>query len=46
MNTLFFPVFCWIINGDKMQLCDYFGILVGFGGMILVVQPYKQQESL
>lgn len=45
MNTLFIPVFSYIFNREKMIKWDFFGIIIGFIGMIMVIQPYKAVEN-
>ena len=41
INTLLIPFFARCILKEKILKWDIFGIVVGFAGMILIIQPYK-----
>ena len=40
MNTLMIPLFARCILKEPILKVDAFGILMGFAGMILIIQPF------
>ena len=46
MNTLMIPIFARCILKEPILKIDGFGIAMGFIGMILIVQPFKESEEL
>jgi drug/metabolite transporter (DMT)-like permease len=46
MNTLLIPIFARCILGEPILRIDSFAIMMGFVGMVLIVQPFKQNVDV
>ena len=45
MNTLMIPLFARCILKEPILKVDAFGIIIGFFGMILIIQPFGQESK-